>query len=498
VGAALFLRHCRLYGVPDADALLLRDGVIDAVGAEAALSRGASACKADDIDVGGRLVLPAFIDAHIHLLSYAARLVSVDCGPDAVDSIADIRAAISLRAASLPEGAWVRAAGYDEVALREKRHPTRQELDAAAPHHPVRLAHRGGHAVVLNSLAMRLVGIDGSTPEPPGGFMERDLDTGEPTGLLIEMNELVERAAPPLEAEALRAAVREASHRLLAAGVTFVEDATHKNGPDEWRLLTALQAGGDLMQGVSVMEGVEALGGLPVSEGRLRRGPVKVMPKELEHEFHPPPAELAAVLKRIEEAGRCAAVHVVTRGGLEAVLAAFEALDRPAPGHRLEHCGDCSPDQAERIAALGLSVVTQPGFLYENGDWLLQRLAPEDLPDLYPVRRLLAAGVRVAGSSDAPAASPRPLEGIRGAVERRSRTGAEIGRAEVLGIEDAVALFTSEAARVLGLERERGALGPGLAADAIVLNTDELGSPQSWDDVEVDMTVMAGEVVWRG
>jgi predicted amidohydrolase YtcJ len=190
-------------------------------------------------------------------------------------------------------------------------------------------------------------------------------------------------------------------------------------------------------------------------------------------------------------------VHVVTRGGLEAVLAAFEALGRPAPGHRLEHCGICSPEQTRRIAALGLKVVTQPGFLYENGDLLLKRLAPDDLSNLYPVRRLLAAGVRVAGSSDAPAASPRPLEGIRAAVERRSRAGREMGADQALGVEDAVALFTGDAARVLALERERGALAPGLAGDIVVLNTDELGPGQSWDDLQVDMTVMAGEVVWR-
>jgi predicted amidohydrolase YtcJ len=496
VGTALFLRNCRLHGIPGADSLLLRDGLIAAVGAEATLSREASESKADDLDLGGRLVLPAFIDAHIHLLSSAARFVSVDCGPGAVDSIEAIGLAIGRRASALAKGAWVRAAGYDEVSLREGRHPTRRDLDAAAPEHPVRLTHRGGHAVVLNSLALKLAGIDGSTPEPPGSYMERDLETGEPTGLLVEMNEVVERALPPLSPVDLRAAIREVSDRLLAAGVTFVADATHSNGPGEWRLLAGLQDRAELRQGVSMLEGLDHLGSLPVAEGRLSRGPVKVMPKELEHEFQPSVGDMAAILRRIEGAGRRAAVHMVTRAGLDTVLAAFEALGHPAGGHRLEHCGICSPEQARRVAALGLTVVTQPGFLYENGDLMLKRLTAADLPDLYPLRRLLDAGVPVAGSSDAPAAAPQPLEGIRAAVERRSRTGADVGADQAVDIEEAVALFTSGAARVLGVERERGALAPGMVADVVVLNTDVLGDGTSWDDLEVAMTVQAGEVAF--
>jgi predicted amidohydrolase YtcJ len=294
----------------------------------------------------------------------------------------------------------------------------------------------------------------------------------------------------------LRAAIREVSDRLLAAGVTFVADATHSNGPGEWRLLAGLQDRAELRQGVSMLEGLDHLGSLPVAEGRLSRGPVKVMPKELEHEFQPSVGDMAAILRRIEGAGRRAAVHMVTRAGLDTVLAAFEALGHPAGGHRLEHCGICSPEQARRVAALGLTVVTQPGFLYENGDLMLKRLTAADLPDLYPLRRLLDAGVPVAGSSDAPAAAPQPLEGIRAAVERRSRTGADMGADQAVDIEEAVALFTSGAARVLGVERERGALAPGMVADVVVLNTDVLGDGTSWDDLEVAMTVQAGEVAF--
>ncbi|HXH23426.1 MAG TPA: amidohydrolase family protein, partial [Dehalococcoidia bacterium] len=144
--ADLFLRNCRVYGRAGADAILIRGGRIASLGQEPDLEREAYSWRAEDIDLRGRPVLPGFIDAHIHLLAYAARLRSVDCS--SATSIAAIQARVRERAARLPPGTWVRAAGYDERALREGRHPTRRELDQAAPGHPVRLDHRSGHATV--------------------------------------------------------------------------------------------------------------------------------------------------------------------------------------------------------------------------------------------------------------------------------------------------------------------------------------------------------------
>jgi predicted amidohydrolase YtcJ len=485
--------------VPAGVAVLLRDGRIDAVRAERDLVPLARDCRAVDLDLRGRTLIPAFIDPHLHLLAYAARLVSVDCGPAAAPSIAAIQALVRARATTLPAGAWVRAAGYDELALAERRRPSRRDLDAAAPDHPVRLLHRSGHACVLNSRALALAGIDGSTPEPPGGYMERDLTTGQPTGLLLEMDDLVEAAVPPLEPAELRAAVREAGARLLRYGVTFVEDASPANGPDEWRLFEGLLTDGSLPVGVSMMEGIGHLGALPETgaAGSLRRGPVKVMPRELEHEFHPPQAELTAILRRIEGSGRKAAVHAVSRNGIDTVLAAFDPLGPQARGHRIEHCGVCSPRQARRMAALGLTVVTQPGFISTNGDLLSQRVAPADLPDLYPLRRLLEAGVALAGSSDAPVIDPDPLAGLRGALMRRTPSGVPLSPGQTLSGAQALALFTSAAARALGLEGRRGRIAPTLAADLAVLNQDPTAPTADWPSLHVDTTIRAGEVAFQ-
>jgi predicted amidohydrolase YtcJ len=481
-----------------AASVLMDSGRILSVGGEREHVKRARELKADEIDLRGRTLVPAFIDAHIHLLAYAARLISVDCGPRAVASIADVKRVIGDRAASLAPGTWVRAAGYDELALAEKRHPTRHELDKAAPHNPVRLLHRSGHACVLNSRALALAGIGGETPEPRGGFMERDLRTGEPTGLLVEMNDLVDRAVPPIEAGELRTAMRAAGDRLLANGVTFVQDASATNGIEEWRLVDGYIESGALSLGVSMMEGFEHIGELPetAAGGRLRRGPVKIMPRELENEVHPGPSELAAMLASVEAAGRTAAVHAVTRRGIETAIQAFASLGERARGHRIEHCGICSESQADRIAGLGVRVVTQPGFIYANGDLIGARLGESDLPDLYPLLRLLGAGVAVAGSSDAPVVEPDPIAGIRGAVTRRSLSGCPLAPEQALGGPEALRLFTSSAAEVLGLGHERGTIRPGMAADLVVLSQDPAAADVDWPSVRVEMTFRAGELVW--
>jgi hypothetical protein len=220
------------------------------------------------------------------------------------------------------------------------------------------------------------------------------------------------------------------------------------------------------------------------------------MPKELEHGFHPSRAELASMLRRIKAAGRAAAVHAVTRGGLDTVLGAFEDLGT-AGGHRIEHCGVCSHEQADRVARLGLAVVTQPGFLYENGDLIAARLTGADRDDVYPLRRLLQRGVTVAGSSDAPVAEPDPVAGLRGAVTRRSRSGQGLAPAEAVAPATALALFTSAAADVIGLANERGRIEPGLAADLVVLDQDPTAADVDWDGLRVDTTIVAGRVVFQ-
>ena len=144
------------------------------------------------IDCRGKTVIPGLIDAHLHLVSYAKSLVTLDLSPGKnVHSISAVQSIIKNSSRNRPSGQWILARGYNEFYLAEKRHPDRRDLDKAAPDHPVRLTHRSGHAHVLNSLALKLVGITRETGGPDGGLIERDLKTGDPTGLLDEMGDFL-------------------------------------------------------------------------------------------------------------------------------------------------------------------------------------------------------------------------------------------------------------------------------------------------------------------
>ncbi|MDI6857987.1 MAG: amidohydrolase [Dehalococcoidia bacterium] len=456
------------------------------------------------IDCGGRTVIPGFIDAHCHLLAYAASLLSLDVSPRSVASVADIQRILRDRASKTPPGDWIRAVGYDETALAEKRHPTRRDLDAAAPNHPVRLVHQSGHASVLNSLALSLAGITIESEEPAGGCIDRDLETGEPTGLLLEMDSLLEEVVPPISEEELAHGVREAAARFLAQGVTSVQDATATNGIREWHLFRSLIGERHLPLNVTLMESIDSLGWVPEEEldGRLRRGPIKIALSELGDEIYPGEQEIDEMVWEAHRRGRQVAVHAVTERGIASTLGAIERalsrLYRSDHRHRIEHCSVCPPELARRLGAAGVIVVTQPSFLHFSGDRYLSQVPPEDLPHLYPLARLRAAGVEVAASSDAPVTPPAPLRSVASAVMRRSAGGRALSPEEGVDVEEALRMHTLSGARAAFEEGVRGSLAPESDADIVVLSADPTAVPaDKIADIGVEMTIVRGEVAWR-
>ncbi len=493
---------------PRAQAVAVRGERILAVGSDAEIGRQARSPNAEVIDCRGRALLPGFIDAHCHVLAYAASLLSLDCSPVAVSSIADIQAALRRQAEVAAAGRWIRAVGYSEVDLAEGRHPTRWDLDLAAPDHPVRLIHRSGHGCVLNSLALRLCGIGMETEEPPGGYMERDPASGEPSGLLLGMNELVDRSVPALSWEELVEGLRLASERFLAAGITSVVDASHTNGPPEWELLRRLREGGHLLPRLTAMVGFEqreAGARWKEKEGGdacLELGAVKIVIKELGEDIYPQEDALAEMVSQAHAQGWQVAIHAVEERAVAAAAGALSRalaqLPRRNHRHRIEHCGVCPPPLVERIATAGVMVVTQPSFLYYNGDRYLRQVPPQRQPYLYPLRSLLGAGVRVAGGSDCPVVRPEVVAGLYGAVARRSEGGRVIGGEESISIEEALGLYTTAAAYASFAEGERGSIAPARLADLVVLSGDPMAcAPGELLALRPQVTIVGGQVAWR-
>ena len=481
---------------PEAGAVSVAGARIVAVGREGEIVRGLGSA-ARVVDCRDRLLLPGFIDAHAHVLATASALAGVDCSADAAPSITAIVAAIRRRAEGSPAEAWVRAHGYHEASLAERRHPTRRELDQASLGRPVRLAHSSGHGSVLNSAALRAVGIDSATEEPAGGRIERDIESGEPNGVLIEMEEWLDGVVPHLAEPDLMALISRLSDRLLAAGVTSVADLGHRNDQRRAALLARAVAKGQFRPRLSMATGYEAfIAGQRGCAESIGLGPVKIMLNESGEALYPNRDDLARQVMAVHRAGRQVAVHATEERSVEAALDALDRALRRIPRrdhrHRIEHASMTPPELAAQMRRLGVVAVSNPAFIWANGDRYLREIPQEQMPWLYDVAGLQRAGAVVAAGSDCPVTAPEPILAIAAAMRRRSRKGAQLA-GEPASFEAAISLYTSAAAHAGFIEHERGRIAPGLLADMVLLD----GSPEEPERLKPVMTILGGQVAWQ-
>ncbi len=492
---------------PRAQAVAVMGNRIAWVGPERDLA-GLSPRRTKVIDCRGGTVVPGLIDAHCHVLAYASSLLAVDCGPNALGSIGEIQRAVRDRAGSTPPGGWVRGSGYDDFSLSERRHPYRWDLDRAAPDRPVKLNHRSGHACVLNTTALKSVGISIDTADPASGVIDRDPRTGEPTGLLLDMDGYLRDRVPRLSGRELDEGLRLANRRLVSRGVTSVQDAGVSNSVEKWDSFVRLKAEGTLEPRVTMMAGALHLNGFldrgmgfSWGDDDLSLGAVKVMLSATSGRLSPDRDELRDIVARARGQGFQVAVHAVEAQAVEATIDALGRDVRPTPERsrrdRIEHCSECPPEVLRKLADLGLVVVTQPGFIFESGERYLSEVDGAMRPWLYRTGSLMGAGVTVAAGSDAPVTDPDPFVGIYSAVTRRARTGEPVGVGEKVDAETALRMYTSGGACAAFQEADRGTIEVGKLADMVVLDRDPTAvSADEIRETGVTMTVIGGRVVW--
>jgi len=461
------------------------------------------------IDCQGKTVVPGFNDAHCHIFSFVRQLLSLDLSPASVSSIGDIKAVIRRQAQNAPSGEWITGTDYNEFYLAEKRHPNRWDLDEVAPNHPVLLTHRSLHACVLNSRALSLAGITSETPEPTGGIMDRDLNTGEPNGLLFEMvGYLRERVLPPLSETEIRKGINLVSQHYLSLGITSVQDATVVNDFRRWETINRMKKAGGLKSRVSMMLGIEALPefqerGITFGSGdnQLRLGAIKIMLHEATGEQQPPQSELNSQVSYTHQAGFQVAIHAIEQSSVEAAIIALENNQSQfgsGKRHRIEHCSQCPPRLLERLCRLEAVVVTQPPFLYYSGERYLSTLPAGQLKWLYRIGAFHRSGLMVAGSSDSPVVPANPLVGMYAAVTRLAESGQRILPGEGISPGEALAMYTTNGAYVSFEEAIKGSLAPGKLADIVILSDDPLKyPPDRMMDIGVELTIIGGEVVWE-
>jgi predicted amidohydrolase YtcJ len=462
------------------------------------------------IDCMGKTVLPGFIDVHFHLVAFAESLVTVNLKPqNNVRSISDIQAKIRELSQELPPGTWIRGRGYNEFYLTEKKHPTRWDLDAATVIHPIKLTHRSGRAHVLNSLALKLVGISKETADPPESLIDRHIETGEPTGLLFGMGGYLSKAVPPIDNNQMERGIKLASAELCSFGITSIHDASPSNNFKRWEMLRSWKDHGFLKPRVNMILGIEGFNeyrrnkfSAQVSENQLYPGGVKIIVHETTGQLSPNQEELNEMVLNIHQSGLQAVLHAIEERTIEAACCAIEHALKEIPQsdhrHRIEHCSVCTPSLAKRVASLGIMVVTQPSFIYYNGERYLRTVPDSNLKHLYPIATLLKSGVRVAGSSDCPIVPASPLIGIYSAVSRRAENGEFVLPEERISSLEAIQLYTNFAAETTFEETIKGSIVPGKLADMVVLSSDPTELPiDEIKDMKVEMTILNGEIVWN-
>ncbi len=489
---------------PEAQAVAIAAGGILAVGTEEEL-RSFVSPKTQTLACAGRMVLPGFIDPHLHLFAWASRYCGADLGT--ARSIAEIQSQLQARLETLGSHDWLRGYGYDEFFLDEKRHPNRHDLDTISTDRPVILRHRTGHAAVLNSTALRRVGIHAQFTPPKGGNVERDV-SGEPTGVVYELESFLRTAIPPLPLPEFQAGLRQVNSTLLRHGVCSFHDASAGNTLESLGHFAALRADGVIRPHATVMVGVEAFSqvreaGLPAFDrsGQVRLGSIKIMLHESGGELYPPLDDLAEMVWQVHRNGFQVAIHAVEEApvcaALEAIQRSLERLPRHDHRHRIEHCTLCPPPFLDTLAETGCAVVMQPGFLHFYGDKYAAEVDAEAHDWLYRAKSFRDRNIPVVGSSDCPIAPQAPLIAIQAAVTRRSHTGMVLNPAERLSCLEAIGLFTQAGAWVGFEENQTSRIIPGMRADVVILNSDLTGLPaEAISRINVQTTIIDGQIVY--
>jgi predicted amidohydrolase YtcJ len=513
---------------PDARAVAVGSGRILAVGKDNDVL-ALDTAGAETVDLDGRLVVPGFIDAHIHFYEWALNRQGVRL--DDLTCIEELVARLRQSARTRPEDQWIMGQGWNETDWTEPLMPTRDVLDQAVPQHPVLLWRCDLHLAAANSAALALAGIDADTPDPPEGRIERDT-AGIPTGILRELaiNLVRDAFAPPDLDQVIRAfeSATAALHRRGVTGIVDVRLMADKDGARALQAFQKMDAEGNLSLRTWVSlpgEQLDAIIGLGLRTGfgndRLRIGHVKFfsdggMGARTAWMIDPfldagcgmpliPMDQLAEKVLRADAAGLSVMVHAVGDRANRELVNLFADLESrtgrhgPAIAHRIEHVQMIRPEDARRLGDLNLALCVTPSNMVLDMN-LIDTVVGEKGQWSYAFRRLMDSGAAVMFSSDCPVCDPAPLPAIHAAVTRQRTDGTpENGwhPHERVRVDEALMAYTATPAAV-HRAYDLGVIAAGHKADLAVLSGNILTAPWSAiPEIGIAMTVFDGRIVYR-
>ena len=486
------------------------------------------------IDLEGRAVVPGFIEAHGHFPGAGLGAVGADLNSPPigeVETIAEAAAALAEVDAERPGSDWLFGFGYDDTVLAEKRHLTKEDLDGVSTTRPVLAMHISAHMVVVNSLALARFGIDADTPDPPGGEIAKDPETGEPTGLLLET------AGRPLLLDALAfspldqiAVVRSAVDAYARQGFTTVQNGLATE--EQIRGIIVGSKAGLIPLRVVVwpkdelgIEAIESGEDLAADAGdRVHVGAVKLVGDGsiqgytgfLSEPYHVPgkhepsyrgypnidSEQMDQQVRAIHCGGSQIAVHGNGDAAIDQFLAAWEsALDEcPAEDPRavLVHAQMARADQLERMKRLGVTPTFFSAHVYYWGDRHRDVfLGPERAARISPAASAEALDIRFTTHLDTPVVPIDSMLQLWTPVARETSSGQVLGPNERISIERSLRAMTTEAAWQVRLEDRIGSIEPGKKADLVVLSANPLEAGVDLRSIDIEKTVVGGVSVYE-
>ncbi len=491
------------------------------------------------VDLGGKTIVPGFIDAHGHMVGYGAMAKMVDLSPPpfgTVDSIPRLQEVLRayIRDEGVADGTPIVAVGYDDAILAERRHPTRAELDAVSTRHPIYLTHVSGHLGVANSMTLAKFEIDAETPDPPGGRIDRDPATGALTGRLEEnahmplAMKMMPKPRTPWGAIQL---FRDAEQAWFRYGQTTICDGRANDtlwpllAIIEWfnlrdadvmvqldfdtmkdRLAELHEKYGDNREGVRVTAAKLTLDGSPQGKTAWLTEPYVVPPQGKDSSYAGYPIytddELYENLAMVLRIGMTFHAHVNGDAAVDQLIRVVEKLKadglytndvRPVA----IHAQATRLDQLDKFVELNIIPSFYVLHTFAWGDWHREQILGERAERISPAGAAVERGLRFTFSHDAPVTPPDVLLLMWAGVNRVTRSGHVLGPDQRVTPLRALRAVTIDAAYQYREDDRKGSIEAGKLADLVILSDNPLTvDPKTIKDIEILETIKRGETVY--
>jgi len=500
---------------PKAQAIAIKEDKIIAVGTNNQIQK-LKGKTTKIINLEGRTVVPGLTDTHVHILGFGASLTNLNLRD--ITSIKEMQQKLQEQAKKTPEEKWILGGRWDQEKFKEKRYPTRFDLDRVAPRNPVFLHRVCGHTCVVNTKALKVAGITKETEPPKGGKIDLDPKTGEPTGILREnAMELIEKAIPKPNEEESEQTCLLACQKAVEEGLTTVHWIIES--PREIQIIQKLRANKKLPIRVYILIPVEFMNYLTklglrtgFGDNMIKIGSIKILTDgslgartaALTEPYSDEPKtkgmtlytqeELNRLITKAHEANLQLAVHAIGDQAVDMTLTAMEKAFARSPRknlrHRIEHASLLNRKLIDRMKKLNLVASVQPHFTISDF-WTINRLGPKRAKWAYPFKTLIHNGILTTGSSDCPVEPISPLLGIYAAVTRKEN------QEERVTVNEALRMYTINAAFPSFEENIKGSIEVGKLADLTVLSCDpEAIASEGIKNIDVEMTIVDGKIVY--